>query len=403
MTDSHGCVVVGGGLAAATLVGRLRADGFAEPVMVIGDEPVAPYERPALSKDFLLGKAERDSLFVHPETWYADNEVELVLGDRVTSIDRGSRAVTLDSRRQATYGRLVLATGARPRKLPLDGIELAGVHLLRRIGDSEALRSAIESGPRVAVVGAGWIGLEVAAAARVKGCDVVVLETAEVPLAAALGPDMGSYFADLHRSNGVDLRTGVSVSGLVGSDGAVAGVRVGDELVDADLVLIGVGARPNVELAEVAGLPVGNGVLADSRLRTADPAILVAGDVAAADNVTLGAPVRVEHWDNAIRQGQLAAATILGQGETYDWQPYFYTDQFDLGMEYVGLGRPNDEVVVRGDMESGEFVAFWTRHGRLTAAMNVNVWDVNDTLRGLLGRVIAVDRLRDESLSLSDL
>jgi 3-phenylpropionate/trans-cinnamate dioxygenase ferredoxin reductase component len=403
MNDSHGCVVVGGGLAAATVVGRLRADGFAEPVMVIGDEPVAPYERPALSKDFLLGKAERDSLFVHAEDWYAENQVELVLGDRVTSIDRHSRAVRLESGRAAIYDRLVLATGARPRTLPLDGIELAGVHLLRRISDSEALRSAIESGPRVAVIGAGWIGLEVASAAKVKGCDVVVLEAAEVPLAAALGPAMGSYFAELHRSNGVDLRTGVSVTGLVGSDGAVAGVRVDDVLVDADLVLVGVGARPNVELAEVAGLPIANGVLADSHLRTADPAILVAGDVAAADNTTLGAPVRVEHWDNAIKQGELAAATILGRDRAYDWQPYFYTDQLDLGMEYVGLGRPGDEVVVRGDMTSGEFVAFWTRDGRLAAAMNVNVWDVNETLRGLLGRVIAADRLRDESVPLSHL
>jgi 3-phenylpropionate/trans-cinnamate dioxygenase ferredoxin reductase subunit len=235
------------------------------------------------------------------------------------------------------------------------------------------------------------------------GCDVTVLEMADVPLAAALGPDMGGYFAALHRKNGVDLRTGVSVGGLVGSGGHVAGVRVGDEVVEADLVLVGVGAAPNTELAAAAGLPLENGILVDSRLRADDPSILAAGDVALADNAALDRRVRVEHWDNAIRQGRLAAATILGRDETYDWQPYFYTDQYDLGMEYVGLGAAGDQVVVRGDIASGEFIAFWLRDDAVSAAMNVNVWDVNDTLRSLVGRSIEADRLRDGSTPLTEL
>jgi 3-phenylpropionate/trans-cinnamate dioxygenase ferredoxin reductase subunit len=403
MSNRYGCIVVGGGLAAATAVASLREDGFAERVMLIGDEPVAPYERPALSKDFLMGKAERESLFVHADDWYADHDVELVLADAVTSIDRSASTVTLESGVRASYETLLLATGASPRTLPLDGVDNAGVHLLRRIEDSEELRSTFDRGPRVAVIGAGWIGLEVAAAARLKGCDVTVLEAADVPLAAALGPEMGSHFAALHRAQGVDLRTGVAVGGIVGSGGQVVGVRVDDEVVDADLVLIGVGARPNTQLAEASGLQVDGGVLVDARLRTDDPAVLAAGDVALAHNTALGRSVRVEHWDNAIRQGRLAAASILGRDDSYDWQPYFYTDQFDLGMEYVGLGQPSDRVVVRGSADSGEFVAFWLRDDAVTAAMNVNVWDVNDDLRGLVGRSIDVDRLRDESVPLSEL
>jgi 3-phenylpropionate/trans-cinnamate dioxygenase ferredoxin reductase subunit len=403
MPNRYGCIVVGGGLAAANVAAGLREGGYAERILLVGDEPVAPYERPGLSKDYLLGKAERESLFVHSDAWYGDNDVELVLEDAAVGIDRADRAVTLASGRREAYDRLVLATGARPRTIPLDGADLDGVRFLRRIDDSDALRESMEAGQRIAVIGAGWIGLEVAAAASLHGCDVTVLEMADVPLSAALGADMGGYFAAMHRKNGVDLRTGVSVGGIVGSGGRVAGVRVGDDVVEADLVLIGVGAAPNIELAAAAGLPVDNGVVVDSRLRTDDPSILAAGDVAHADNVALGRRVRVEHWDNAIRQGRLAAATILDRDDAYDWQPYFYTDQYDLGMEYVGLGSAGDQVVVRGDTESGEFIAFWLRDETVSAAMNVNVWDVNDTLRALIGRSIAVDRLRDGSIPLTEL
>jgi 3-phenylpropionate/trans-cinnamate dioxygenase ferredoxin reductase subunit len=403
MPTTYGCIVIGGGLTAAHVLGGLREGGFAERILLIGDESATPYERPALSKDYLLGKADRESLFVHPSDWYSDNDVELALAEAATAIDPAAKTVTLASGRQAAYDRLVLAMGARPRRLALDGADLGGVRVLRTVSDSEALSAALEGGPRVVVVGAGWIGLEVAAAARARGCSVTVLEAADVPLAAALGPAMGERFAALHRANEVDLRTGVAVSGLVGSAGQVAAVRVGDDLIDADLVLMGVGAQPNTELAAAAGLAVDGGIVVDSRLRTADRSIFAAGDVAAAAHTVLGRRVRVEHWDNAIRQGQLAAASILGRDAEYDWQPYFFTDQYDLGMEYVGLGSPDDEVVVRGDAGSGEFIAFWLRDDAVSAAMNVNVWDVNDTLRGLIGRQVDAHRLADETVELTSL
>jgi 3-phenylpropionate/trans-cinnamate dioxygenase ferredoxin reductase subunit len=403
MANQYGCIVVGGGLAGANVVTGLRDGGFSESIMLIGDEPDLPYERPALSKDYLLGKAERGSLFVHPDDWYAANEVEVVLDDGVTSIDRTTKTVTLESGLRPSYDRLVLATGSSPRTLSIEGADLAGVHTLRRIGDSETLRTAFERQLRLVVIGAGWIGLEVAAAARSKGCEVTVLEAAEVPLSAVLGTEVGSHFAALHRGNGVDLRAGVSVAGILGSNGKVAAVRVGDELVDADLVVMGVGARPNTELAVACGLPADGGVTVDARLRTVDTSVLAVGDVATAFNPALGRPVRVEHWDNAIRQGQLAAASILGRDDEFDWQPYFYTDQYDLGMEYVGLGSPDDQIVVRGDIDSGECIVFWVRDEAVSAAMNVNVWDVNDMLRGLIGRQIARDRLRDASLPLEEL
>jgi 3-phenylpropionate/trans-cinnamate dioxygenase ferredoxin reductase subunit len=369
----------------------------------VGAARPRPYERPALSKDYLQGNAAAGTLFVHEESWYADHEVDTVFGDAAVSIDRLGNRVWLESGASLAYRQLVLATGASPRVLDIPGTDLAGVHTLRRIADSDALRGALAQVGRCVVIGAGWIGLEVAAAARSAGREVTVLEYAPLPLQRVLGDELGRYFAELHRSNGVELRTGASVSAIVGSDGQVTGVQTDSGLVPADMVVIGVGAAPNTALAADAGLKVDDGVVVDEHLRTSVPEILAAGDVASAHNVVLGRRVRVEHWDNAIRQGRLAARSILGRSDRYDWQPYFYTDQFDLGMEYVGHGQPDDDVVIRGDIASGEFIAFWLREGVVTAAMNVNIWDVNDDLRSLIGRAIAVDRLSAPASSLTDL
>jgi 3-phenylpropionate/trans-cinnamate dioxygenase ferredoxin reductase subunit len=254
------------------------------------------------------------------------------------------------------------------------------------------------------LIGAGWIGLEVAAAARTAGGLVTVLESGRRPLQRVLGARLGEYFADLHRSNGVDLRTGVSVREIVGSSGTVTGVRTETDLVSADVVVLGVGVQPNTELAADAGLAeaAGGGIAVDERLRSSDPAILAAGDVADAFSVALGYQLRVEHWDNAIRQGQLAARSVMGGSARYDWLPYFYTDQFDLGMEYVGHGGPDDDLVVRGDIDGGQFIACWLLDGRVRAGMNVNVWDVNDDLRSLIGRTVDPDRLADTDVELAD-
>jgi 3-phenylpropionate/trans-cinnamate dioxygenase ferredoxin reductase subunit len=402
MSGTPAVVVVGAGLAAAKAVESMRAQGFAGAITIVGDEPERPYERPALSKDYLQGRSSVDDLFVHPHDWYREHDVETRFADAAVSIDRAADAVTLDSGAVLPYDRLLLATGSRPRRLDVPGADLAGVLSLRRIGDSDRLREAFGATSRVAIVGAGWIGLETAAAARAAGLEVTVLETAPLPLARVLGDELATYFADLHRRHGVDLRTSVSVAELLGSDGHVTGVRLGDTEVVADRVVVGVGVVPNTELASAAGLEVDNGIVVDQHLRTSDPSIFAAGDVANAHNTTLGRRLRVEHWDNAVRQGTLAGRTMLDQDGAYDWQPYFYTDQYDLGMEYVGAASPDDTVAIRGDRDGGELIAFWLEGDRLTAGMNVNVWDVSDDIRALLGRSVDVARLTDPQIPLAD-
>ena len=400
-----GTVVVGAGLAAAHVVATLRELGYAEPVTLVGEEIDRPYERPPLSKAYLQGTTPREEVFVHPDGWYADHGIETRFGTAATQVDRGARTVALTDGTALAYDHLVIATGSSPRTLDVPGAGLGGVHTLRRLGDSDALRDELAARSRLVVAGGGWIGLEVAAAARLAGLQVTVLEYAAQPLLRVLGPELGAFFADLHREHGVDVRTGVGVEGFEGSAGRVTGVRVGGEVVPADLVLVGVGAAPNIGLAAASGLAAdpARGVTVDERLRTADPAVLAAGDVAYAYNTALGHSLRVEHWDNAIRQGALAARSILGQDAVHDWQPYFYTDQYDLGMEYVGHADADDSVVLRGDLRAREVIAFWLRDGRVRAAMNVNVWDVNEQLRALVGRQIEPARLAAQDVPLDAL
>lgn len=396
-------VVIGAGLAAAHVVGTLRDGGFAGPLTVVGDEGELPYERPPLSKEVLTGAKPASSAFVHDADWYAQRDITLYLDDAARAIDREQRRVTLTSGATLDYTDLVLATGASARRLPIDGVDLDGVHTLRTMADSAALREAFASAERLVVVGAGWIGLEAAAAARQAEVPVTVLEYADVPLKAALGPTLGAHFRQLHEDHGVTLVTGVPVESIEGSDGHVTGVRAGGTLHPADLVVVGVGASPNTQLAEAAGLEVDDGVLVDEHLRSSDPHVLAVGDVASARSSVTGERLRVEHWDHAIRQGKLAGRVLLGDDAGYDWVPYFFTDQYDLGMEYVGHGGADDEVVIRGDRGSGEFIAFWVRDGAVTAAMNVNFWDVNDDLRALIGTRVDPQRLADADVALADL
>jgi 3-phenylpropionate/trans-cinnamate dioxygenase ferredoxin reductase subunit len=288
------------------------------------------------------------------------------------------------------------------------GADLQGVLYLRRLEDSERIRTAFDAGPRVVVVGGGWIGLETAAAARAAGLQVTVLEQARLPLMHVLGADVAQVFADLHREHGVDLRCEVQVAALTGNDGAVTGVRLGDGTeVPADLALVGVGITPNVALAVDAGLDVDNGITVDEQLRTSDPAIFAAGDVANAHHPVLGRRLRVEHWANARRQGATAAKAMLGQAVPYDRLPYFFTDQYDLGMEYTGYVDAGgyDRVVFRGDVPGREFVAFWLADRRVLAGMNVNVWDVTGPIEDLItsGRQVDPARLADPTVPLDAL
>jgi len=411
MTSSQTFVIVGASLAGATAATVLREEGFAGRIVLIGAEPHAPYERPPLSKGYLAGKAERASVFVHPPDWYADNQVELRTATRVAQLDRHQHRVVLDDGERVHYDRLLLTTGAVPRRLSAPGADEVDVRYLRTLEDSDRLRTSFSPGARVAVIGAGWIGLEAAAAARGAGCDVVVLEAAAAPLLRVVGPEVAGVFADLHRDHGVDLRCGVTVTGVRPGAGGVpssAVVELADGPdVEADLLLAGVGVRPDTTLAERAGLAVDDGILVDAQLRTSDPDVFAAGDVANAAHPLLGRPIRVEHWANALNQPRTAARAMLGLPGAYDRLPYFFSDQYDLGLEYTGYVPPggHDRVVFRGDLPGREFIAFWTSDGRVLAGMNVNVWDVTRPIGDLVRSGARPDpaRLADPGVPLDDL
>ncbi|SOD74815.1 3-phenylpropionate/trans-cinnamate dioxygenase ferredoxin reductase subunit [Jatrophihabitans sp. GAS493] len=408
MPSNETFVIVGASLAGAKAAEALREQGFDGRVILLGDEVHRPYERPPLSKGYLTGKAERDSVFVHPANWYSEQNVELQVATTVTGIDRSRHQIVLADDESIRYDRLLLTTGARPRPLSLPGSDAAGVHYLRTLDDSESLGRVLATAKRLVVIGAGWIGLEAAAAARAAGVEVSVVESAELPLLRVLGPQVASVFADLHRAHGVDLRLGVQLQEITTADGRATGVRLGDgSLISADAVLIGVGVVPNVSLAEQAGLEVDNGVLVDDALRSSDPDIFAAGDVANAFHPLLQRRIRVEHWANALKQPKVAAAAMRGEAASYRDLPYFYTDQYDLGMEYVGYVEPGkyDEVIFRGDAAAREFVAFWLLDGRVLAGMNVNVWDVVEPIKAIIsaGERQEPQRLADVSIPLDSL
>jgi NADPH-dependent 2,4-dienoyl-CoA reductase/sulfur reductase-like enzyme len=401
-------VIVGASLAGAKAAETLRDEGFDGAVVLIGAEDELPYERPPLSKGYLLGKDARDSFIVHDEAWYAEHNVDLRRATIVTAIDPSGHRVELDDGGFVQYDRLLISTGASPRRLDIPGGDLDGVHYLRTVGDSERLSAALRGGGQVVVAGGGWIGLETAAAAREYGCEVTILEPESGVLQRALGPELGEVFADLHRSHGVTIRFAESLSSVTGSGGSVTGAvsSSGAEL-PARTVIIAVGIAPNTGLAAAAGLEVDNGIVADKGLRTSDPDIFAAGDVANAFNTLLGRRIRVEHWGNALASGPIAARSMMGKDAVYDWVPYFFSDQYDLGMEVAGLPEPGayDDVVYRGDKDSLEFIAFWLAGRVVVAGMNVNVWDVNDDIQALIRSGKAVDpaRLTNPDIPLTDL
>ncbi|MFE4801785.1 NAD(P)/FAD-dependent oxidoreductase [Streptomyces sp. NPDC056708] len=401
-------VIVGASLAGAKAAEALRGNGFDGRILLLGDEPDPPYERPPLSKGYLMGKQDRETIFVHPSQWYTDQGIDLRLNTAVAAMDRDRKAVTVSGGKTIGYDKLLLATGASPHRLAVPGVDLDSVLYLRRVGDCERIQRTFRSASRIVLVGGGWIGLEVAAAAREAGVEATVLVAGELPLLRVLGPQIAPVFADLHREHGVDLRLGARVTEIVGESERAAGVRLADGTrIDADAVLVGIGATPNTQLAAESGLQVNNGVVVDASLRTSDPDIYAAGDVANALHPMLGKHIRVDHWANALHQPGTAARSMLGEPALYDRVPYFFTDQYDLGMEYAGYAEPGsyDDVVVRGDLASREFIAFWLADGRVLAGMNVNIWDVNDAIQHLVrsGEQIDRDRLADPDLPLEQL
>ncbi|WP_405216929.1 NAD(P)/FAD-dependent oxidoreductase [Agrococcus sp. Ld7] len=378
-------VIIGAGLAGATAATELRAQGYDGEIVLVGAEPTPPYERPPLSKGYLLGKDAFDSALVHEQPWYLEHDIDLRLGTRATAIDRERRIVRLEPAgggpsAEVSYDALLLATGATARQLDM-GDDVGEFLTLRSVEDSTRLKEAFRSGTKVAIVGAGWIGLEVAAAAREAGSDVTVFETAALPLERVLGPEVATVFADLHRGHGVDLRLSTTVTPA--------------DLADADVRIAAIGVTPDVELAASAGLEIatreqGGGVLVDAMLRTSDPRVLAIGDIANHDHPVLGRRIRVEHWDTAIEQAKVAARNLAGADEPYERLPYFFTDQYDLGMEYVGSVGPDgyDRVDIEGstDVLAGDaFRAFWVRGGTVVAAMHANDWDASDAIRDSIG------------------
>ena len=405
MASEQSFVIVGASLAGAKAAETLRSEGFEGRLVLIGEETEHPYERPMLSKEYLRGDKPAAKLYVHDEAFYADNDIELLTGTHVASLDPGAHEVTLQDGSRIPYSRMLLSTGAIPRRLSLPGADLPGVRYLRTMGDSDALRAAITAASRVVVIGSGWIGSEVAASARQLGAEVAIVGPDAVPLERVLGPEVGGVYRELHAENGVELHLSTKVMAIVGGD-AAQGVRTMDgAVVEGDLVVVGVGATPRDELARDAGLTLENGIVVDELLRTSAPDVFAAGDVAATWNPMYNKRIRLEHWANALNQGQTAARNMLGLGTAYAKLPYFYSDQFDLGMEYNGYASDWDRVVLRGDAAGREFLAFWLKDGRVLAGMNANIWDQGDDIKALVraGAGIDVGHLADASIPLADL
>ena len=397
--------LVGGGLAGAKAAQTLRSEGFDGRVVLIGEEPHRPYERPPLSKGYLRGEDGLDKVFVHDEDFAQAQDVEVWTDTRVDALDLDNRRLVLPRNVTLPFDALLLATGSQPRRLPIPGAELDGVHVLRTLEDSRRLRHALQGAATVAVVGAGWIGCEVAASARQMGKDVTLIDPLATPLFRVLGEQVGAVFAALHEDHGVVMRLGVGVEKLVGASSVEAVVLSDGTRVDADVVVLGVGVTPRVELAKAAGLAVADGVLADELLETNAPGVFVAGDIAEASHPFLRRRIRVEHWANALNQGAHAARNMLGAGEAYERLPYFYSDQYDLGMEYVGHADRWDDVVFRGDVQGRQFVAFYRRDERVVAALAVNVRDAAEALKALITSRVQtpVEAVRDAATDLTDL
>jgi 3-phenylpropionate/trans-cinnamate dioxygenase ferredoxin reductase subunit len=402
---SETIVIVGGGLAGGKAAETLREEGFEGRVVLVGEEDVRPYQRPPLSKEYLRGEAGREVIWVHDEGFYEEQRIELRSGTRVAGLALGAAEVELEGGERVGFDKLLLATGAQPRRLPLPGADLDGVHLLRSVEDSDRLRGACENASRMVVIGAGWIGAEVAASTRQKGLEVAMVAPEEVPLERVLGREVGAVYRDVHAAHGVELVLGTGVEAIEG-EGRVTGVRItGGRVLEADLVVVGVGVAPRTALAESAGLKLQDGVLVDDRLRSSAPNVFAAGDIARAHHPLFGTAIRVEHWANALEQGPAAARNMLGRDLSYDRVPYFFSDQYDVGMEYAGYATRWDRVVFRGDPGALEFIAFWVLDDRVVAGMNVNVWDVTDDIQALVRSGVPIDdeALRDPGVPLADL
>jgi 3-phenylpropionate/trans-cinnamate dioxygenase ferredoxin reductase subunit len=395
-------VVVGGNLTGGTAVGTLRNEGFDGRLVLVGYETHLPYERPPLSKEYLRGEQDLASIFVRPDDWYREHDVDLRLGTRATRVDPGRRVVVLEGGEEVGYDALLLATGARPRRM--DTSDSERVLYLRTIEDSDRIKSRLERARHLVVVGAGFIGAEVAASARTKGKEVTVLEYAPVPLARALGTEMGEVYGAIHRDHGVDLHTGEGVEAIEDTGGGVVVRTSKGQAIEGDAVVVGVGVEPRTELAEAAGIAVDNGMLVDPACRTSVEGIFAAGDVANHQHPLFGR-IRVEHFDNALKMGEHAARSMLGSAEPFDDPHWFWSDQYDLNLQYGGFAKEWDDIVIRGSVEDRDFCAFYLKDGVLLAALGLNRGKEVRRAMKLISAAARPDTtaLRDEDVDLRSL
>ncbi len=380
-------VILGAGLAGVTAAATLRGEGFDGRVVLVGDEPGLPYERPPLSKEYLRGERPLERIIVRPEPWFEEQDIDIRFGQSATSLDLNAHRVAFASGEEIAFDRALLATGSRARRPDIPGVELPGVHDLRTIEDAERIRSAARPGARVALVGMGFIGAELAASLRSLGVEVTTIEHGRVPLRKAVGPEVGRVLEELHRDHGVTMHLGRSVEALVGDGSFEAVVMDGGERVESDVAIIGIGASPNVELGAQLGVAPDRGILCDAELATADPRVFACGDVASHDHPLFGR-IRVEHFDNALKTGDVAARNMLGAGHVFDDVHWFWSDQFDVNLQLAGIPTGYDELVVRGSMDERAFAGFYLREGILIASVSVDrPHDVRRSMRAIRARV----------------
>ena len=403
-------LIIGASHAGAQVCANLRSDGFDGEILVIGDEPALPYHRPPLSKTYLAGSTSMEDLLIRPAAFYDKHDITFRVA-RVESIDREAHSVTLTDGENVSYDKLVLCLGARPRRLPIAGADLDGVHYLRNAADIEAIRGelhaqGLHASGRVVIIGAGYIGLETAASLRKLGVEVTVLESAERVLQRVTAPELSAFYTRVHREEGVDLRTGVSIAAIEG-DGRVSGVRLADgEVIDADLVIIGIGVVPNVELAEAAGLAIDNGVVIDDNGQTGDPDVFAAGDCSSHFMSRYDRRLRLESVPSAGEQAKAVAAKICGKEKPIKALPWFWSDQYELKLQIAGLNEGYDGIVLRGDPDGGRsFACFYFKQGTMIAADCVNHGKEFMFARRVIGENLPVDasNLGDPETALGDL
>jgi 3-phenylpropionate/trans-cinnamate dioxygenase ferredoxin reductase subunit len=398
-------VIVGGGHAGGTAAALLRQYGYGGPITLIGEEPIAPYQRPPLSKAWLKGEADADSLALKPVSFYAEHDIDLRLGVCATAIDRGAKTVALSGGGCVPYDILVLATGARARKLDLPGAELAGVLELRTAADAEALKGALGPGRALAIIGGGYIGLEAAASARALGADAVVVEVLPRVLARVASEPLSAFFQDYHRAHGVRLELEVGVAGFAGKAGRITGVRLADgRTVPCEAALVGIGAVPNDDLARAAGVECANGIVVDLEARTSDPAIFAIGDVTNRPMPLYDRTHRLESVPNALEQAKQAASAIAGRPAPSGEVPWFWSDQYDVKLQIAGVPFDSDEILVRGDPATAKFAVFHLKGGTVQAVEAINAPPEFMMGRQLIAqrRAVAREKLADPTVSMKE-